>query len=218
MNSMHLVLLQEMLSQSFVKFAEIWHLRIIPMFLNSCFFGFILLFRMSYTGNFILYSNTAGCNVTHIVNFPVVMMMAFVPVASMVLFDDVRVNWHLNLHCPLGSSHNSVICSSHSVRFFSGVRRYTLVKFFAIGKNHYGTLFVHTEHYWPGNLAVQCFVFLLLCVLSIFEKCCLSTHKFYSYFSGSCKLPLSSLLNYFCIKLEENSLFWVFPFLHIYLP
>lgn len=44
------------------------------------------------------------------------------------------------------------------------------------------TLFVHTEHYWPGNLSVQCFVFTLLCELSIFEKCCLSTCKFYSYF------------------------------------
>lgn len=48
---------QEMFGQSFIKFADIQHLRIIPI--NSCFFGFTLLFRTIYTGNFILYSTSA---------------------------------------------------------------------------------------------------------------------------------------------------------------
>lgn len=48
---------QEMLGESLIKLADIRHLRIIPV--NSCFFGFILLFRVTYTGNSILYSNTA---------------------------------------------------------------------------------------------------------------------------------------------------------------
>lgn len=79
------------------------------------------------------------------------------------------------------------------------------------------TLFVHTERYWPRNLSVQCFVSMLLCELSVFEKCWLSMCNT-AIFSGSWKLPLSSLLNYFCFELEENSLFWLFPFLHICFP
>lgn len=71
------------------------------------------------------------------------------------------------------------------MRFFSGVRQYKLVKFFAIGKNHYGTLFVHTEHYWPGNLAVQ---FLCSCyfVSSQFLRNAVEVHvNSTAIFSGS---------------------------------
>lgn len=102
------------------------------------------------------------------------------------------------------------------MRFFSGIRSYMLVKFFAIGKNHYDIVCAHWALLaWKSFCSVFC-VHATLWTLS-FWKVLLSTCNT-AIFSGSWKLPLSSLLNYFCIELEENSLFWLFPFLRICFP
>jgi len=92
-NSIRCDLFQEMFSQSFIKFTDIWHLRIIPVI--SCFSGFILPFKITYKGNSMLSDNTANCTVTYF-SFPCSYDDGFCA-----CFFNGAIRWHVKVNWPL---------------------------------------------------------------------------------------------------------------------